>query len=85
MSGRLSYVVFGAGNGGCAMAAELALLGREVALVDYSEFADRLASIQKPAAGRHIAHARSQRRAPVLERSERPSAEITPAVTVDRS
>ena len=47
MSGRLSYVVFGAGNGGCAMAAELALLGREVALVDYSEFADRLAPIRE--------------------------------------
>ena len=59
MSGRLSYVVFGAGNGGCAMAAELALLGREVALVDYSEFADRLAPIRE-AGGRATYSARQK-------------------------
>src|SRR5829696_4356388 len=42
-----SYVVLGAGNGGCAMAAELALLGREVALFDYPAFEERLAPIRE--------------------------------------
>jgi opine dehydrogenase len=41
-----SYVVIGAGNGGCAMAGELALLGREVVLFDYPDFESRLAPLR---------------------------------------
>src|SRR5215211_2967232 len=47
MSDGRSYVVFGAGNGGCAMAAELALLGREVVLFEYAAFEDRLGPIRE--------------------------------------
>lgn len=46
MSIPRSYLVIGAGNGGCAMAAELALLGREVALFDHASFEDRLRPIR---------------------------------------
>jgi opine dehydrogenase len=41
----LRYAVIGAGNGGYAMAAELALLGRNPVLVDFPAFADRLAPL----------------------------------------
>ncbi|MBV8912001.1 MAG: NAD/NADP octopine/nopaline dehydrogenase family protein [Acetobacteraceae bacterium] len=36
------YAVIGAGNGGCAMAAELSLLGREPVLFEHPEFEDRI-------------------------------------------
>ena len=36
------YAVIGAGNGGCAMAAELALLGRDPILFEHERFADRI-------------------------------------------
>jgi opine dehydrogenase len=45
MSSPPRYAVFGAGNGGCAMAAELALLGREITLLDHPEFEARLAPL----------------------------------------
>src|SRR5947209_10253101 len=38
----MQYSVIGAGNGGTAMAAELALLGREPVLFEHEEFADRI-------------------------------------------
>lgn len=41
----LRYVVIGAGNGGYAMAAELALLKHDVTLFDFPAFADRLAPL----------------------------------------
>jgi opine dehydrogenase len=40
------YLVIGAGNGGCAMAGELALLGRDVTLFDYPAFESRLAPLR---------------------------------------
>jgi opine dehydrogenase len=40
------YLVIGAGNGGCAMAGELALLGRDVTLFDYPSFESRLAPLR---------------------------------------
>lgn len=40
------YVVIGAGNGGLALAAELALRGKNLTLVELPQFADRLAPLQ---------------------------------------
>lgn len=42
----LRHVVIGAGNGGYAMAAELALLQHDVVLFDFPAFADRLAPLR---------------------------------------
>jgi len=42
----LRYVVIGAGNGGYAMAAELALLKQDVVLFDFPAFEDRLAPLR---------------------------------------
>jgi opine dehydrogenase len=47
MSAGQSYVVLGAGNGGLAMAAELALLGRDVALFEHAAFEDKLRPIRE--------------------------------------
>lgn len=47
------YLVIGAGNGGCAMAGELALLGRDVTLFDYPSFESRLAPL-RAAGGIHV-------------------------------
>lgn len=41
-----TYAVLGAGNGGCAMAAELALLGRDPVLFDHSSFEHQLAPLR---------------------------------------
>jgi opine dehydrogenase len=41
-----SYIVLGAGNGGCAMAAELALLGRDPVLFDHAAFEYQLAPLR---------------------------------------
>jgi opine dehydrogenase len=46
MADRYRYVVIGAGNGGCAMAAELSLMGREVVLYEHPEFRERLSAIR---------------------------------------
>ena len=46
MTATPRYFVFGAGNGGCAQAAELALRGRDIVLFDYEAFADRLAPLR---------------------------------------
>ena len=40
------YAVLGAGNGGCAMAAELALLGRDPVLFDHAAFEHQLAPLR---------------------------------------
>src|SRR5215212_3395841 len=42
-----SYAVIGAGNGGYAMAGELALLGRDIVLFDFPAFEDRLSPLRK--------------------------------------
>jgi opine dehydrogenase len=47
MTQPLRYVVIGAGNGGCAMAAELALRGRDVVLFDHTAFEPRLAPLRE--------------------------------------
>lgn len=44
---KLRYAVIGAGNGGYAMAAELALLDHDVVLIDGPDFADRLAPLRE--------------------------------------
>ncbi len=41
-----TYLVLGAGNGGCAMAAELALLGRNPVLFDHVRFDHQLTSLR---------------------------------------
>jgi opine dehydrogenase len=42
-----SYAVIGAGNGGYAMAGELALLGRDIVLFDFPAFEGRLSPLRK--------------------------------------
>jgi opine dehydrogenase len=42
----MRYAVIGAGNGGYAMAGELALLGRDIVLFDFLAFEDRLAPLR---------------------------------------
>jgi opine dehydrogenase len=42
----LKYVIVGAGNGGLALAAELALRGRDITLLELPRFADRLDPIR---------------------------------------
>src|SRR5580692_5633222 len=46
MSTSPRYLVIGAGNGGCAQAAELSLRGRDIALFDYPAFESRLAPLR---------------------------------------
>jgi ketopantoate reductase len=41
-----SYIVLGAGNGGCAMAAELALFGRDPVLFDHAAFEHQLSPLR---------------------------------------
>lgn len=47
MTDQYRYVVIGAGNGGCAMAAELSLLDRDVVLYEHPEFRERLSAIRE--------------------------------------
>ncbi len=42
-----TYAVIGAGNGGCAMAADLALLGRDPVLFDHASFEHQLAPLRQ--------------------------------------
>ena len=42
-----TYAVLGAGNGGCAMAADLALLGRDPILFDHASFDHQLAPLRE--------------------------------------
>jgi opine dehydrogenase len=46
MSTSPRYLVIGAGNGGCAQAAELSLRGRDITLFDYPAFESRLAPLR---------------------------------------
>ncbi len=47
MADRYRYAVIGAGNGGCAMAAELSLMGRDVVLYEHPAFRERLSAIRE--------------------------------------
>jgi opine dehydrogenase len=47
------YLIIGAGNGGCALAAELVLRVRNVMLFDYPAFESRLAPLRAPG-GMHV-------------------------------